>query len=119
MRLCADENVPGDAVAELRRRKHDVLWIRESAPGSADEAVLATAQTEARLLVTFDKDFGELVFQRGVGASRGIVLFRITLSSPAAVTSRVASALESRDDWEGNFSIVDDQVIRMRPLPPR
>ena len=63
MRLCANENVPGDCVAALRQRGHDVFWIRETARGSSDDAVLAKAQSEARLLITFDKDFGDLVFQ--------------------------------------------------------
>ena len=70
MRLCANENVPGDCVAALRQRGHDVLWIREAARGSPDDAVLTRAQAEARLLITFDKDFGELVFRRGRAASR-------------------------------------------------
>src|SRR5207302_3074355 len=41
MRLCANENVPGDCVAVLRQRGHDVLWVREVARGSGDDAVLA------------------------------------------------------------------------------
>jgi predicted nuclease of predicted toxin-antitoxin system len=65
MRLCANENVPGDCVTTLRQHEYDVLWIREAAPGSSDDFVLAIAQTEQRLLLTFDKDFGELVFRRG------------------------------------------------------
>src|SRR5207302_10430940 len=77
MRLCANENVPGDCVAVLRQRGHDVLWVREVARGSGDDAVLAKAQSEARVLITFDKDFGELVFRRGKAASHGIVLFRL------------------------------------------
>ena len=77
MRLCANEIVPGDCVAVLRERGHDVLWIREVARGCGDAAVLAKAQSEARLLITFDKDFGDLVFRRGKAASHGIVLFRL------------------------------------------
>jgi predicted nuclease of predicted toxin-antitoxin system len=119
MRLCANENVPGDCVTRLRMAGHDVLWIRQSAPGSSDEAVLARAQSEGRLLITFDKDFGELVFRRGAEASRGIVLFRIAQPSSAVVAERVTSVLASRTDWEGRYSVVDETVVRMRPLPPR
>ena len=117
MRLCANENVPGMCVGALRERGHDVLWVRESSPGLPDGAVLERALTESRILLTFDKDFGELVFRRGAGASCGVVLFRITMSSPTAVAHRVATILESRSDWSGNFSVVDDTVVRMRPLP--
>ena len=43
MRFLANENFPGEAVEELRALGHDVLWVRTDAPGSSDEAVLATA----------------------------------------------------------------------------
>jgi len=64
MRILLDENIPGDAVATLRSRGHDVVWIRTDSPGIADDAILAGAVSEQRLLITFDKDFGELVFRR-------------------------------------------------------
>jgi len=117
MRLSANENIPEDCVTQLQQAGHDVLWIREAAPGSPDESVLARALSENRLLITFDKDFGQLVFRRGAKASRGIVLFRIAQPSPAALAGRVATVLASRDDWHGHFSVVDDSTIRMRRLP--
>ena len=117
MRLCANENFPRDAVSSLRQHGHDVLWILETAPGAPDSKVLRLAETGNRLLLTFDKDFGELVFRRGAAASCGIVLFRIRKPSPEIVAERVLDVLQSRDDWEGNFSVVEDATIRMRPLP--
>lgn len=117
MRLCVDENLPGDCVAALRAAGHDVLWIRETMPGAADVAVLAQAMSEGRLLITFDKDFGALVFQHGRQASKGIVLFRISLPSARETTEVVTRSLASRSDWEGHFSVVDERTVRMRPLP--
>lgn len=117
MRLCANENLPEDCVAKLRVEGHDVLWIRESAPGSPDTDVLARAFAESRLLITFDKDFGELVFSRGAKASHGIVLFRIPQPSAAAVAEKVANTLRSRNDWAGHFSVVEELAVRMRMLP--
>ena len=61
MRLCANENIPEACVVRLRQAGHDVLWIRETTPGSPDNVVLALAASEDRLLITFDKDFGELI----------------------------------------------------------
>ncbi len=116
MRLCANENISGDCVSKLRQMGHDVLWIRESAPGSPDLAVLARAYEETRVLITFDKDFGQLVFQFGAKASHGVILFRISQSSSAIVAERAAAILASREDWTGYFSVVDDFGIRMRPL---
>ena len=119
MLLCANENIPEDCILRLRRDGHDVLWIRETTPGISDDVVLARAATESRLLITFDKDFGELVFRRGAKASPGVVLFRIPQPSAAAVAERVAATLASRDDWPGHFSVVEEFTIRMRRLPER
>ena len=60
MRFLADENFPGAAVAALRAAGHDVAWIGMEAPGGSDPEVLARAAREERML-TFDKDFGELI----------------------------------------------------------
>lgn len=117
MRLCANENLPEECILLLRQSGHDVLWIREARPGSPDPDVLALAHTESRLLITFDKDFGELVFRHGAKASHGVVLFRIAQPSAAAVAARVTAVLASRDDWAGQFSVVEEFAIRMRPLP--
>ena len=117
MRLCAKENVPGDCVAALRQRGHDVLWIREIAGGSGDDAILVRAQAEGRVLITFDKDFSELVFRRGRLASRGVALFRIREASPELMARRLPLILESTTEWEGNFAVVDEFSIRLRSLP--
>lgn len=117
MRVLADENFPGDAVAALRERGHDVAWVRADAPGSSDIQVLARAQAEGRILVTFDKDFGELTFRSGLPASSGVVLFRISASSSAHVARAAVAALESRTDWARHFAVVEDDRIRMTPLP--
>ena len=117
MRLCANENIPEDCVLRLRAEGHDVLWVREGAPGSPDSDVLDRSRAEGRLLITFDKDFGELVFRHGAAASVGIVLFRIPQPSAAVVAERVCATLGSRSDWEGHYSVVTERAIRMRPLP--
>jgi len=117
MRILLDENMPGDAIATLRSCAHDVVWIRTDSPGIADDAILARAVLEQRLLVTFDKDFGELVFRRGLAASCGVVLFRIAASSSEALAEKIAEVLGSREDWIGQFSVVDDRRIRMTPFP--
>ena len=54
MRLLADENFPRRAVQALRERGHDVAWNWDLARGSPDAAVLARAQAEGRVVLTFD-----------------------------------------------------------------
>ena len=72
MNLPADENIHGDLVAWMRSAGHDVVYVAESAAGLTDDQVLALANAEGRVLVTGDKDFGELVFRRRA-ATHGII----------------------------------------------
>ena len=117
MRILLNENVPLPAVEALRQGGHDVLWARTAMPGAPDPLVLDRARAEGRILVTFDKDFGELVYRAGQRASMGVILFRIPQPSGAAVARQVVATLQSRNDWEGAFSVVEPGRIRMRPLP--
>lgn len=117
MRFLADEDVPRAIVLALREAGHDVTWIRETSPGIRDEAVLASAVADHRVLLTFDKDFGDLVYRVGRPASCGVVFFRIPLAQPAALASGIVQTIGSRDDWEGNFSVIEPGQIRMRALP--
>ena len=116
MRFLAHENFPLDAVEALRQQGHDVIWIRTESPGVSDVQVLNRAQAENRILVTFDKDFGELVFRSKCSASVGIILFRIETPSSQVVAEKVVAAIAQRDDWAGYFSVIEDDKIRMRLL---
>ncbi len=93
MRFLADENFPLDAVNALQQQKHDVVWIRTESPGIPDPEVLNRAQVEDRILLTFDKDFGELAFRSRLPADSGIVLFRITAPSGLIVAQKVVAAI--------------------------
>lgn len=116
MRFLANENFPLDAVEALRQNGHDVAWIRVESPGISDPEVLSRAQTENRILLTFDKDFGELAFRSRLPASVGIILFRIKAPSGFVVAEKVAKAISLRDDWHGHFTVVEEDKIRMRDL---
>lgn len=76
MRFLANENFPGSAVDAIRTAGHDV-WIRTLAPGSSHREVLAMASQEQRILLTFDKDFGELAKASSLPIAYGIALLRI------------------------------------------
>jgi len=116
MRLLANENIPGSAVAELRASGHDVVWVRTAAPGCSDEDVLAWAAREARIVLTFDKDFGELAWRTGLPPSSGIVLFRLPVPAAADAGRMLAARIGERQDWAGHFAVVEPGRVRMRPL---
>ena len=117
MRLLANENFPGDAITSLREDGHDVVWIRNDAPGSADTDVLARAQREDRILITFDKDFGELAFRSRLPSTSGVILFRIPTPSSAYIAQFAVAALKTRTDWSGHFSVIENRRVRMTKLP--
>src|SRR5262249_8240281 len=96
---------------------HDVVWIRTDAPGSKDPDILQRAVNENRILLTFDKDFGDLAFRFGLPATCGVVLFRLQANSSAALAVMVVAAIRSRTDLADNFSVVDPVRICVRSLP--
>ena len=114
----ANENFPRIAVEALRSAGYDTAWIVEIAPGSDDDDVLARAYRDRRILLTFDKDFGDLAVRRGTQACRGVILFRLFLL-PQNLAETVVSTIASRDDWENHLSIVEPARVRMkRSRPP-
>jgi predicted nuclease of predicted toxin-antitoxin system len=119
MRFLANENVPRDAVECLRRAGHDVTWVRTDAPGSTDEAVLNWAVREMRILLTFDKDFGELAAQADLLDECGVVLLRLPMPTPQKAGEAIARIVGGRDDWHGHFSVIEPGRVRLRPLPKR
>ena len=116
MRFLADENFPGPAVHALRAAHFDVGWVAEDERAIDDEAVLARSIRESRVLLTFDKDFGELAFRRRMPAHSGVVLFRLPDQSLDAVVRIVLQAISSNHPWQGSFAVVTDGRIRIRSL---
>jgi len=117
MKLLANENCPRLVVDALVAAAHDVVWIHTASPGLADPDVLALAVAEGRVLITFDKDFGQLAFHHGLPASCGVILLRVSVANPVAAGTLIVKTLASRTDWPGHFSVITDRRIRMRPLP--
>ena len=116
MRFLANENFPFEAVESLRQQGHDIVWVRVASPGISDPEVLSWAEAENRILLTFDKDFGELAFRAKLPVSIGIILFRIKTPSSKVVAQKVTAAIALRNDWAGHFSVVEEDKIRMRLL---
>ena len=116
MRFLIDENMARTLIAHLRNRGHEVLSIKETDCGEKDKILLDMAQDEDRILLTQDKDFGDLTFRDLVPAQSGIVLFRLSIVDPEVMISRMIMAIDSRMDWAGHFSVITDDRIRMRLL---
>jgi predicted nuclease of predicted toxin-antitoxin system len=114
MRFLADESTEKAVVDELRRGGHDVLSIQERSPGVDDETVLQLAVVEKRILLTSDKDFGELVFRLG-RVSAGIVLVRLGGYSNEAKALTVLDAINQYGaELPGAFTVIEPGQMRIR-----
>jgi predicted nuclease of predicted toxin-antitoxin system len=114
MNLLADEGVDRAIVERLRHEGHDVLYVAELSPGITDEDVLRTANDRAALLMTADKDFGELVFRLN-RVHAGIVLLRLAgLPAPAAADAVAEAVRAHADELRGSFSVISPGQVRIR-----
>ncbi len=118
MIFLADENFPRPALEALRKAGWDVFSIAGSCPGISDDEVIAVCAGHERVLLTFDKDFGELVFRRGLSAASGVVLFRITPETPEDAAALALALVESQPDLAGTFCVVTRDRIRVRRMGP-
>lgn len=117
MRILADENIAKDVVAWLRTSGHDVLFAAEAEAGAADTQWVARAEKEQRVILTSDKDFGELVFRDGLTSS-GVVLLRLddlTVPEILARLQNVWSVVEANPS--GRFIVVTESKVRVRSMP--
>ena len=114
MNLVADENVDRGIIERLRRDGHIVDWIAEVSPSVSDEDVLRRAAESVAVLVTEDKDFGELVYRRGLSHA-GVLLVRLEGLDSAAKAEVVSRAVqENAADLLGAFAVVTPDLVRLR-----
>ena len=100
MRFLVDENMPRRSVAMLRDHGHEVLWAGESLRSDPDPNLLELATLQQRTLITYDKDFGDLIYQGLMPAPYGVLLFRLHDDvPPAAKVDFVAASAMVQDPW--------------------
>jgi predicted nuclease of predicted toxin-antitoxin system len=116
MRFVADEGIDFQIVNLLRANGHDVLYIVEFAPGSLDDVILKLANEEDRILMTRDKDFGELVFRDKMIHS-GIILNRLYELSSENKARLILRVIEDfQEQLIGAFTVIQPNKIRLRKL---
>ena len=118
MKLLADECCNAQLVAALRAEGHDVRYLAEERPGLTDDAVLEAASGDERVLLTEDKDFGDLVVRLGQPAM-GVILLRLGAATSHSKPVRVLEVLSRHAERiEGHYVVVDNSRIRFRRLRP-
>ncbi|WMJ09090.1 DUF5615 family PIN-like protein [Nitrosomonas sp. sh817] len=113
-KLLADENFPLPVIKGLIDADYDVLSIAEISPGINDRAVLSLARETGRSLLTFDVDFGDLVFFHGIEPPEAILYFRL---HPIIVEELLAISLCALNEIQsGYFAVIQREGIRLRKL---
>ena len=114
MRFLADEGVDGLIVNAVHDDGHDVRWMAEDLGGTKDSVVLEAAVLDARILITEDKDFGELVYRQRLH-HRGVVLIRVDGIYNVEKARIVARAIREHEaELPGAFTVIQHGTIRIR-----
>jgi predicted nuclease of predicted toxin-antitoxin system len=116
MKIVADECVDKEIVLRLRSDGHEVDFVAETSPEILDEDVLILAGAEDTLLLTEDKDFGELIFRQGL-VKRGILLYRLPELFPLERAEIISIAIAKHEnELLDSFSVLTEKAIRIRKL---
>jgi predicted nuclease of predicted toxin-antitoxin system len=116
MNILADENISQQIVDKLRLDKHKVYYIFEMARGSNDSTVLDLAIQQKALLITGDKDFGEMVFRQHLQAS-GVLLVRLTTLPPTEEAELAAMVInEYGERLLKAFTVITTRGVRIHPV---
>lgn len=117
--LVADENIALSAVKALRDAGIRVIYISEERPGGSDVSVLRRACDADATLLSFDRDYGELIFRRGHAAPPSVIYLRDVPSSPVEMANVVQGLLNGRvaGDIIGQFVVWTREGVRKRAFP--
>lgn len=117
MRFLADESCDFAVVRALRAAGHDVITVSDRMPGADDSIVAALAEVESRVLLTEDKDFGQLAYATGHTTS-GIVLIRYPASARSTLGPAIAAVVdEFAERLIGAFVVAEPGRARLgRPF---
>jgi predicted nuclease of predicted toxin-antitoxin system len=118
MEFLANENFPLPSVNLLRQAGYNVASVTEGFPGIEDSQVLTYAADEQRVILTFDRDYGELIYRLRLPSPRGIIYMRFRPHTPEEPAVMFLNLLQTEGlKLDGQFTVVDRDRIRQRPLP--
>jgi len=113
----ANENFPLLSVRLLRKAGHSVVSIIQETPGGKDEDILKRSHTEKLIILTFDRDYGELIYRHQALPPVGVVYFRFAPATPSEPAEFLLNIIDKADSpFIGKFTIVERGRVRQRSL---
>ena len=114
MTIVADESVDQPILDRLRSEGHVLVSIAEEEPGIDDDSVLGRANSLGAILLTADKDFGELIYRLG-HSHAGVVLIRLDGLTNDEKARIVAAAFSDHGhEFASAFSVISEASLRIR-----
>ncbi len=115
MKFLANENFPAASVMALRSLDYDVSSVAEDVPSISDEKVMEIAIAENRTIITFDRDYGELIFKHGYRPAEGVIYLRLEPLYPAYPAEVIHKLVQSTDfQFSGALTVVDVNRVRQK-----
>jgi len=117
MDFLANENFPLRRIELLKNAGHNVASVIQETPGAKDLDILRRAYKENRVVLTFDRDYGELIYRHRSFIPGGVVYFRFDPSTPEKPAEILLKVLkQSEVSILGKFTVVESDRIRQRTL---
>ena len=115
MKFLANENFPVPSIHKLREVGYDVYAVILTTPGIADEEGLSLARKDGRIILTFDKDYGQLIFKKNLPPPSGMIFFRYSPPSPEEPAERLLKIFSRKElTFEGKFTVISEDRSRQR-----
>jgi predicted nuclease of predicted toxin-antitoxin system len=116
MKLLANENFPKASVLLLRRLGYDIISIGEDNPSITDDAVMQIAETEQRIILTFDRDYGELIYKYNYKPQQGVIYLRLEIYSPEEPGKYIHELLSVlKIETSKRLTVFNGKNLRQRP----
>lgn len=116
-KFLANENISRASVELLRENGLDVSWVSDSIPSVNDEAVLDAARKENRIVITYDSDYGEMIYGRKLARPLGVIYLRLRSNDEAEPAEILLKYLKTDAGFfENRFSVVTENGIRYKTL---
>ena len=115
MKLLANENFPLKSVQILQDKGFDIVHIGTDFSGIDDKQVMNLAIRESRIIITFDKDYGELIFKKGIKPKCGVIFLKWTNFLPGDPGLKLNPILKKKDiQFYNALTVIDDKSIRQK-----
>ncbi len=116
-KFLANENIPLATIFRLRKEGFDISSISLDAPSITDSEVMQSAADENRTIITFDRDYGELIYKYGFRPPAGVIYLRMQNYQPEEPAELLLKLLNDQNlEFAGLFTVADEKSVRQRKI---